>query len=67
VKFKEMGCEGVDWFHLSQKKVQCKALVNTHLLWQGKLHFNMRLHRFKTVDDVCGNSSEMIVERMGQW
>jgi hypothetical protein len=29
IDLKEMECEGVDWFHLIQDRVQWRALVNT--------------------------------------
>jgi hypothetical protein len=34
VNLKDVGCEGVDWIHLAQNRVQWCAIVNTVMnLW----------------------------------
>jgi hypothetical protein len=29
ISLKEVGCEGVDWIHLAQDRIQWRAVVNT--------------------------------------
>jgi hypothetical protein len=34
ISVREVGCEGVDWIHLAQDRVQCQALVKKVMnLW----------------------------------